>query len=101
MLDRKTEPEIHDFDLLTLPKADCRILPNGVPLYVIDMGDQEVNRIDIMFNAGRYEQNVPLAAEAANAMLREGCRGHLWILQKNSIFTEHGCKVPYLITIHI
>ena len=66
MLDRKTEPEIHDFDLLTLPKADCRILPNGVPLYVIDMGDQEVNRIDIMFNAGRYEQNVPLAAEAAN-----------------------------------
>lgn len=75
MLDRKTEPEIHDFDLLTLPKADCRILPNGVPLYVIDMGDQEVNRIDIMFNAGRYEQNVPLAAEAANAMLREGCRG--------------------------
>ena len=68
MLDLKTEPEIHDFDLLTLPKADCRILPNGVPLYVIDMGDQEVNRIDIMFNAGRYEQNVPLAAEAANAI---------------------------------
>lgn len=28
-----------------------------------------------MFNAGRYEQNVPLAAEAANAMSREGCRG--------------------------
>lgn len=75
MLDRKIEPEIHDFDSLKLPEADCRILPNGVPLYVIDMGDQEVNRIDIMFNAGRYEQSVPLAAEVVNAMLKEGCKG--------------------------
>ena len=72
MLDRKKEPEIHDFESLKLPKADCRVLPNGVPLYVIDMGDQDVNRIDIMFNAGKYEQSVPLAATAANAMLKEG-----------------------------
>lgn len=75
MLDRKVEPGIHDFDSLRLPEADCRILPNGVPLYVIDMGDQEVNRIDIMFTAGKYEQAVPLAAEVTNAMLKEGCKG--------------------------
>ncbi|WP_455497920.1 M16 family metallopeptidase [Coprobacter sp.] len=75
MLDRRIEPEIHDFDSLKLPEADYRVLPNGVPLYVINMGDQEVNRIDIMFSAGKYEQSVPLAAEVTNAMLKEGCKG--------------------------
>lgn len=49
-------------------------LPNGVPLSVINAGEQEVVRMDILFAGGRWQQTQKLQALFTNRMLREGSR---------------------------
>ena len=48
-------------------------LPNGIPLTVINAGEQEVVRIDVTFwPGGRWQQSQKLQALFTNRMLREG-----------------------------
>lgn len=75
MLDRTQKPGISDIGQLSPFNIPCRILQNGIPLYSIDMGEQEVNRIDLIFTAGTYEQRKKLTAQFANLMLKEGAGG--------------------------
>ncbi len=75
LLDRTTPPPIHPFENFGLPPATISHLDNGVELYLINCGDVEVSRLDIMFTAGSCDEVVPLAAEMTNALLKEGARG--------------------------
>lgn len=70
--DRTSQPEVKDFGTLVLPEAREIMLSNGIPVYVINMGDQEVSRIDVMVTAGKYDQEKSLVADMANVMLKEG-----------------------------
>ena len=56
VLDRKQVPSVKDFENVSLPKPETIILPNGIPVYIIRMGDQDVCRIDVIFSAGRYNE---------------------------------------------
>lgn len=47
-------------------------MPNGIPLTVINAGEQEVMRVDILFGGGRWQQSQKLQALFTNRMLREG-----------------------------
>ena len=47
-------------------------LPNGIPLTVINAGEQEVVRIDVLFAGARWQQSQKLQALFTNRMLREG-----------------------------
>lgn len=71
-MNRTIPPEIQvlkDFRILAPVR---HILPNGVPLTVINAGEQEVVRIDLLFAGGRWHQSQNLQALFANRMLREG-----------------------------
>lgn len=57
-------------DDLALPKKV--VLPNGVPLYIIEGGTQDVVRLDLLFKGGYGVQEKPLQALFTNRMLREG-----------------------------
>ena len=71
-MNRSIQPEIQDLkDFAILPPARTT-LPNGIPLTVINAGEQEVVRIDIIFAGGRWQQFHKLQALFANRMLREG-----------------------------
>jgi predicted Zn-dependent peptidase len=48
------------------------LLSNGVPLYVINAGSQELCKIEFVFNAGNFFEQNALVANACNALLREG-----------------------------
>ena len=48
------------------------VLPNGVPLNILNVGDKEIIRIDFVFEAGRWQQQQLLQAVFTNRMLREG-----------------------------
>ena len=74
-LDRTRKPEVTAIDALHYPDVPLCTLQNGIPLYVIDMGDQEVNRIDLIFTAGQYDQEKKLAARTTGLMLKEGAGG--------------------------
>ena len=75
MLDRSTPPPIKEVETLTFPEVDSCCLPNGIPLYIIDRGDQELSRVDILFSAGKVQERQPLTAKFTAAMLREGASG--------------------------
>ena len=50
------------------------VLSNGIPLNVLNAGENEVVRIDFLIKGGRWQQVQPLQALFTNRMLREGPR---------------------------
>lgn len=55
-----------------LPLPRKAVLSNGVPLYIIDGGAQDVVRLDLLVKGGYGVQEKPLQALFTNRMLREG-----------------------------
>lgn len=49
-------------------------MKNGIPLYILNAGDNEVVRIDLLMKGGRWQQTQRLQALFTNRMLREGTR---------------------------
>ena len=47
-------------------------LDNGVPVYIINEGEQEVLKLELMFKAGKWFEQKNLVADLTNRMLREG-----------------------------
>lgn len=74
MIDRTRQPEIQDLTQFKILQPVRTILPNGIPLSVINTGEQEVVRIDVLFAGGRWQQSQKLQALFTNRMLREGSR---------------------------
>ncbi|MEQ1675599.1 MAG: pitrilysin family protein, partial [Chitinophagaceae bacterium] len=74
MPDRKQAPEIVDavnFDL-RLKQADKLILNNGVEVYAVNAGAEEVLSLEWIFFAGNWQENQNLVAATANFLLRNG-----------------------------
>ena len=77
-IDRKTAPAIHDaieFDY-TLPPIDKKELDNGLPLYWLNAGVQEVVEIDWVFPAGLWYEQKPSVAHATAGLLKNGTSKH-------------------------
>lgn len=74
MINRSLQPEIQDLDNLTVPLPRRTTLSNGIPLAIIDAGEQDVVRMDILFAGGRWQQAHKLQALFTNRILREGSR---------------------------
>lgn len=74
MLDRKVTPAIHDaveFDY-KLPPINTAKLDNGIPLYWLDAGVQDVVQIDWVFPAGLWYEQKPSVAQATAGLLKNG-----------------------------
>ena len=78
VLDRKTPPAIHDavdFEY-KLPPIQQTKLDNGLPLYWLDAGVQDVVQIDWVFPAGLWYEQKPSVAHAAAGLLKNGTSKH-------------------------
>lgn len=74
VLDRKTPPAIHDaieFDYV-LPAINEQKLSNGLPLYWLNAGVQDVVEIDWVFPAGMWYEQKPSVAQAIGGLLKNG-----------------------------
>lgn len=74
ILDRKTPPAIHDpieFDYV-LPGINEQKLSNGLPLYWLNAGVQDVVEIDWVFPAGLWYEQKPAVALAVSGLLKNG-----------------------------
>ncbi|MEL5895865.1 pitrilysin family protein [Bacteroides sp. GD17] len=74
MLDRSNQPQILEPEHLAIQKPERMVLPNGVPLNVLNAGESEVVRVDLLMEGGRWHQTQVLQALFTNRMLREGTR---------------------------
>ena len=71
-LDRTLPPPIRAVDDFSIAAPERRRMKNGVPLNVIQAGNQDLVRFDMLVGGGLWQQTQALQALFANRMLREG-----------------------------
>lgn len=76
MPDRTLAPPVADFSRLELPPYALHLLSNGIPMYVVNSGTQDVVKLEVVFHAGRPYENKHLVARATLSQLKEGTMHH-------------------------
>jgi len=71
-LDRTIAPQFKGIDHINLKKPEKIELPNGCNLFVLNSGDQELVRIEWIFNNLHFNPAKPLLNNAVNTMLADG-----------------------------
>lgn len=74
MKDRSTAPPGSSFSTVNVTDPGDRSLSNGIPLTLIDMGSQDLCRIEFIFDAGTTRSAHPLLASFANDLIDEGTK---------------------------
>ncbi len=72
MPDRSIQPQIKEITHIQIPSFQEYTLDNGIPVYEVNMGTQEIIKLEVIFRAGRPFEHQKLVARATAAMLREG-----------------------------
>jgi zinc protease len=70
--DRTQAPAFKQVDHIELLRAASHQLDNGVPLYVVEGGDQDLIRIEFLFSNVNWNLAKPLQTYAVSSMLTEG-----------------------------
>ena len=76
ILNRKQAPELQDISKIVLPNIQNLSLDNGIPLSVLNVGSQELLKIQFSFPAGTVYQNELLTALFTNDLLKEGSKNY-------------------------
>ena len=74
-MNRTEAPKIKTVDAIDLLAVEQIKLDNGIPVYIINAGDQEIVKIDFVFEAGKWYEPKNLLADFVNRMMREGVKG--------------------------
>ncbi|MBL0308874.1 MAG: insulinase family protein [Bacteroidetes bacterium] len=75
-MNRSIAPPIDTIDTITLPEIKQVKLDNKVPVYLLNEGDQDVIKVELMFRAGKWYEPKNLMADIISRMLREGTTKH-------------------------
>jgi predicted Zn-dependent peptidase len=75
-LNRKQAPGFKTIDKIDIQKAESFTLKNGIKVYTINSGSQELTKIEFIFKAGMYYQTQPLLASATNNLLETGTKSY-------------------------
>ncbi len=74
MLIRNISPLLQQPEKIIIPEPEKIILKNGIPLYIINQGTQEVCKIEFLFAGGSLFESNPLVAAAVNELIDEGTK---------------------------
>ncbi|HEY1005849.1 MAG TPA: insulinase family protein [Sphingobacteriaceae bacterium] len=72
MLDRTIAPAYRQVDQINFIPAKEYTLDNGLRLHVVDAGDQDLVRIEFIFDNVAWQEDKPLQAFAVSSMLTDG-----------------------------
>ncbi len=72
MLDRTQSPEYQIIRSVSLPSVQTVHLGNGLPLHVINIGDQPVLKLECLFEAGNWYEDKAAQSFFTIKMLQEG-----------------------------
>ena len=72
MPDRSQAPLIKQVEQITLPEPKIHHLDNGIPVYEINKGTQNILKLELVFNAGRPFEQKKLAARSTASLIKEG-----------------------------
>ncbi|MDR2626498.1 MAG: insulinase family protein, partial [Dysgonamonadaceae bacterium] len=69
---RNVAPLSYPVSHIPIPVPEMYSLPNGVPVNYLNMGEQDVCRVDLMIGAGKWQQPQALVSSFTNQLLKEG-----------------------------
>lgn len=72
MIDRSIRPKLGGIKKLDIENPVGKTLNNNIPVYIIEAGDQDIIRVDIIFPAGSRQQDKTFQASFTNSLLTEG-----------------------------
>ncbi len=73
-LNRLQAPDLREISKISTPKIEKLSLDNGMPLWVINTGSQELVKVQISIPAGTIYQHQSLIAFFTNKILKEGSK---------------------------
>jgi predicted Zn-dependent peptidase len=69
---QRIPPPVFPIEKVFIPEATSFRLNNGVPVYMIEAGNEDIIRLEFTFRAGQVKELMPLLASTTNMMLSEG-----------------------------
>ncbi len=76
ILDRSVPPALKEIEKIIIPHAERHMLDNGIPVYMVNAGFQDLVKVDLIFGNLAYDPDQPLISSATNRMLAEGTSSH-------------------------
>jgi zinc protease len=76
MLNRSIAPPFKTIDKIDVMRTAHSKLNNGIDVYSLSAGSQEIIKIEFVFRAGMYHQPATLVASTTNTMLESGTRSY-------------------------
>ena len=76
MLDRTINPAFQTIAAINIPPVQVITLSNGIPLYVINVGEQPVIKIEFSFEAGSWQEPQNGVSLFTSKMVSEGTSKH-------------------------
>jgi zinc protease len=73
---RRIQPPVMPVEKVVIPDVKSFQLKNGVPIYLIDAGTEDIMRLEIVFRAGQIKEHLPLLSSTTNMMLSEGSQNY-------------------------
>lgn len=74
MLDRSKAPAIKSLRSIRFPTVEHFLLDNGIPVYSVNLGTQDVLKLEIAFWAGRPFESGKVVARATASQVKEGSK---------------------------
>lgn len=72
----RIQPPVFPVGDIVMPEVVTYKLRNGINVYEIESGTEEIIRMEFIFSAGQVREYMPLLASTTNLMLREGSVHH-------------------------
>jgi len=109
--DRTREPSVETVESVSLIHPEHFTLSNGIPVYAMPGGRQEVVRTEILFTAGTSCQQKALVASSCNNLMQEGTEKHdanalaeeldfYGAYLENDCNTDHASQTVYSLSKH-
>lgn len=76
MPNRRERPPIQPLQPLHLPEIPSFRLDNGIEVFLVNQGTQEVIKVEVLFEAGRPYEHKPLVSRVTGVLMREGSQHH-------------------------
>lgn len=76
MLDRTISPAFQTIAAINIPPVQVITLSNGIPLYVVNVGEQPVIKIEFSFEAGSWQEPQNSVSLFTSKMISEGTSKH-------------------------
>jgi zinc protease len=73
---QRIQPPVFPVEKVVIPEASALRLKNGIPVYMIEAGTEDIMRLEFVFRAGQIKEKMPLMASSCNMMLSEGSENY-------------------------